>query len=187
MIKSNYLSYELRSLWNNAGMNSSIYYVKPLSKCLLHSWNTMKLSVVRTHNSTIITDQFFARIAEVSQHLVMQKTLSLQHWIHIISMRLRKAQGPTRGSSTIHHWIERLSRLILELSRLLVSRDAILRSGWIIRSTFLRIRGLLRTGISSASTHHWSFRLCNDNTFLTLGLLSISRCFGSYKNESFKD
>jgi hypothetical protein len=48
----------------------------------------MKLCVVRTHYGAIVTDQLITGIAEVAEELIVQETLLLKIWIHLISLRM---------------------------------------------------------------------------------------------------
>jgi len=44
----------------------------------------MQLGIVRTHHCAIITDQFFARVTEVSKWLMVQEAIQFSFRIHVV-------------------------------------------------------------------------------------------------------
>jgi hypothetical protein len=67
-------------------MNRSVDDIESISESFLHCRDSVELGVVRTHNSAVIADQLFARIAEVSERLMVKETILLG--LRIKSMRV---------------------------------------------------------------------------------------------------
>ena len=84
-------------------MNGSVNQIKTGSEGLLHGGNSVKLSVVRTHNCAIVANELFTRVAEVSQRLVVKETLFLKDRIHLISARVRVAATKHCTEGALRH------------------------------------------------------------------------------------
>lgn len=61
----------------------------------------MQLGIVRTHNSTIITDQFFARVTEVSKRLMMQEAIQFSFRIHVVLTLATQALKPSHHATIL--------------------------------------------------------------------------------------
>ncbi len=79
-------------------MNIPIYQIKSRSKSLFYWRNSMKLSIMRTHNCAVIADQLFTWITEVSQWLAMQEA----HLLCFRVLLVHKLSSKTRIQATCH-------------------------------------------------------------------------------------
>ena len=65
MVESDYLSYELGPLGHKAIVNRLINSFKPVPECFFNLADPVKLGVMGTHHSTIVTDKLLGRFAVV--------------------------------------------------------------------------------------------------------------------------
>jgi hypothetical protein len=115
----------------------------------------MQLGVMGAHDCAIVADQLFARIAEVSQRLIVQEALLFQDWIHLIGARVRVAASSHRCTPE-HRTERRLRHVAVERHR----RTGVRIGRWGFRLLFSRC--LSRRGVTYLDA------LC------ALGLLPVS-------------
>lgn len=72
MVESNDLTNQLGALGHNTRVDGLINRFKAVTESLVQIANAVKLSVVGTHHSTIITKQLLACVTEEFQLLAMQ-------------------------------------------------------------------------------------------------------------------
>ena len=65
-------------------MDGPVYQVKAAPKGLLQCAYAVKLCVMGPHDRAVVADQLLTGVAEVAQELVVQETLLLKHWIHLV-------------------------------------------------------------------------------------------------------
>ena len=67
MVKSHDLADELGPLGDETLMNVFIDLVEPVLEGVVDSADPVQLSIVRSHHCTVVADQLFATVTEVSQ------------------------------------------------------------------------------------------------------------------------
>jgi len=105
VVKSHDLANQLRSLRHQTSVNRLVHGLEAISKGLLHVANTMELGVMRPHDSTVVANELFASITEVSERLVVEHADARLGYMRIQN-RLRSDETLGRHVHSLAHRVK---------------------------------------------------------------------------------
>ena len=73
-------------------MDGAVDHIESVPESFIHRTDSVQLSVVRTHYSAVVANQLLARIAEISQLLIVEEAL-------LLGLRVKRVHASSSWSS----------------------------------------------------------------------------------------